>query len=483
MLLLTFPSVSLDDVGHATAFGLGYALATDFGLQSADPDLAFAYVPDDWPFAGELAAESTGGSPPGCWTDTEPALDVTPAWALDMTNIRAAWEYSARLGRRSRGRGIVVAQPDTGITPHRELTGVTSVPGYDVLAGVADPADPLSRRGSPGHGTATASVLLAGGRFTVTGAAPEARHMAIRAIESVVQVRQASVARAIDWAVDNGAHVISMSLGGLPAAILHRALCRAEEADVIVLAAAGNCVRHVVWPARYPECIAVAGTNAADEPWQGSSRGAAVDVSAPAQNVFRAFIPRGAPPGGGDAGQGQGTSFAVALTAGVAALWLAHHGRPRLIAEARARGETLQQMFRRLLRATTRQPESWHWAEMGTGIVDAAALLAADLDLDLAWETLDQPRDLAARSALSVASLIAESVGLEAVDDEELDVARYGTELAAALLTDSATAGVSLTEELAEAIGNPMLRRHLNLGHGLVLESGNAESGFEGLTS
>ena len=56
---------------------------------------------------------------------------------------------------------------------------------------------------------------------------------------------------------------------------------RAVAADVIVLAAAGNCVRTVVWPARYVECIAVAGTNAADGMWRGSCRGSAVDISAP----------------------------------------------------------------------------------------------------------------------------------------------------------------------------------------------------------
>ena len=50
----------------------------------------------------------------------------------------------------------------------------------------------------------------------------------------------------------------------------------------------------------------------ADGMWRGTCRGAAVDISAPGQNVFRATLPSGT-------GQGQGTSFAVALTAGVVA--------------------------------------------------------------------------------------------------------------------------------------------------------------------
>jgi subtilisin family serine protease len=68
-----------------------------------------------------------------------------------------------------------------------------------------------------------------------------------------------------------------MSLGGIPAFSLHRALRRAVQADVIVLAAAGNCEGTVVWPARYDNCIAVV----RDAPWRGSCHGAAVDISAP----------------------------------------------------------------------------------------------------------------------------------------------------------------------------------------------------------
>ena len=84
-----------------------------------------------------------------------------------------------------------------------------------------------------------------------------------------------------------------MSLGGVPSFSLHRAIRRAVAADVIVLAAAGNCVGLVVWPARYDDCIAVAGTDSTDRPWRGTSHGSAVDVSAPGQNVIRAQVTRG----------------------------------------------------------------------------------------------------------------------------------------------------------------------------------------------
>ena len=102
----------------------------------------------------------------------------------------------------------------------------------------------------------------------------------------------------------------------------------------------------------------------------------------------------------------------MALTAGVAALWLAHHGRANLIAIARAQGETLQSMFRRLVQATARRPSGWDSSDFGAGIVDAAALLGAELDLGL-----DAVAPPAAAFDTHVAGMVAEAVGPEAALD------------------------------------------------------------------
>ena len=328
MLVLDLLDRALAAARPAACFAAGYALAEQFDLISAEPDLPTAFFPEQGTAqASAFLGGALSGFPPGCWVDPEPALEPTPAWAIDRMHVPAAWVFSEQSGRPSRGQDVIVAQPDTGITAHVELVGVAFVPGFDVIDDDNDPTDPLTEPGNPGHGTGTASVLVSLESYIVTGSAPRARLMPIRTIESVVRIRQITVARAIDWAIQEGAHVVTMSLGGIPASALHRAISRAVEADLIVLAAAGNCVRLVVWPARYDECIAVAATNAADQPWPGTCRGAPVDISAPGQNVYRAVVPPGGPTGADTVGQGQGTSFAVALTAGVAALWVAHHGR------------------------------------------------------------------------------------------------------------------------------------------------------------
>ena len=100
-----------------------------------------------------------------------------------------------------------------------------------------------------------------------------------------------------------------MSLGGIWSRSLRAAIQRAVARDVIVLAAAGNCVGLVVWPAAYPETLAVGGTNIADKKWKGSSSGSAVDFSAPAEFVWRADRKSPAAPNDVVSG-GQGTPSA-----------------------------------------------------------------------------------------------------------------------------------------------------------------------------
>ncbi|OWK22165.1 hypothetical protein AJ88_15620 [Mesorhizobium amorphae CCBAU 01583] len=142
------------------------------------------------------------------------------------------------------------------------------------------------------------------------------------------------MAKAVDHAVNISAHVITMSLGGIWSRSLRRAIRKAVEHDVIVIAAAGNCVGLVVWPAAFDDVIAVGGSNVADQMWKGSSHGSKIDFCAPAEFVWRADRKSAADSKGKVSG-GQGTSFAAALTAGVAALWLSHFDRAAVIVEAR----------------------------------------------------------------------------------------------------------------------------------------------------
>jgi hypothetical protein len=210
----------------------------------------------------------------------------------------------------------------------------------------------------------------------------------IRAIRLVFVEHPVPVAQAIEHAANSGCHVISMSLGGIGASALEAAVNYAVAKDLIVCAAAGNCLTVPGWagliaPGCYPNCLGVAGTNSSDQPWAFSSRGPTVDISAPAENVWYAQLHEDSS-STSDVGRGQGTSFAVAGIAGVAALWLAHHGRENLLQKYQGHAY-LHHVFSHLLRQTARRPGDWWQDEQfGPGIVDATALLLAELpDPDL----------------------------------------------------------------------------------------------------
>lgn len=233
--------------------------------------------------------------------------------------------------------------------------------------------NPFGRQ--PGHGTGTMSVLASpdgaqvgaspNTNARVTGVAPGTQIVPMRAIRGVIlmEKRAWDVSRAISRVLlddpdgrepeNPPVDVISMSLGRrAPYGDLEKAVLAAERRGVIVVAAAGQgsvamdggAVR---FPAQYPSVVAVGGTRVDARPWSGwlysSGKGRALDVAAPAVDVWRAAA-------SGDEGKvafsverGTGTSFATPQVAGAAALWLQWYGRPAL--QARYGREALAQAF------------------------------------------------------------------------------------------------------------------------------------------
>jgi serine protease len=422
-LLLRIPGCERT-LGTRELFAIGYALADALDLVSAEPDLGTDFYVDPEPPRHDPAVESAAVSGL-CWVTAEPPADRR--WALQSTRVLDAWS-------RSKGEGIVVAQPDTGVAAHDEIDASMFAveQSYDVLDDDPNPTDPLTPgTANPGHGTGTASVLCSPEAGQIAGAAPLAKVAPIRCIHDVKVFDTSPVAAAISHAVSARCDVISMSLGGIPGRAMHAAVRAAVEADLIVVAAAGNCVRTVVWPARYDEVIAVAGSNVDDLRWKGSCRGSAVDITAPAELVWRAERSSQSDPMS-VVGGGQGTSFAAALVAGIAALWLSRHGRPTVIAEARRRGVSVQRLFRAALRSTARQPEDWDTDDFGPGIADAQALL----DLELAAIPEVAVESTAALERPSVENLVTEAFGPGPMDSK-FPWHRYGAEMATIALTQA----------------------------------------------
>lgn len=371
--VLQFPGV-IRRQSAGFLFDVAQNLIDDCGLVSCVPDVDPGWITDDE--LGHYPPESPGGI---VWTLCKSHAPPPPEarWAVSAVKADRAWEIFG-----TTGQGIVIGQPDTGVADHRELDGAIDIRrGTDILAGGGMPIDPLwPSMGSPGHGTATSSAVVSQPSLEIVGVAPGATLVPIRCVDSAIVGSGAAVAAAIDHARLAGCDIISMSIGGpIEGADVRRAIERAVKADMIVLAAAGNCVHAVVYPAWDANVIAVAGVDIDDRPWKGSSRGPKVDVSAPAENVY---VARRRWPSDTDKSlvePGQGTSFAVAMAAGCAALWLARHGLDAVRAEARKRDVTVQELFRSAIRKTARKPAQWPSKSMGTGVVDAEQLLGLPL--------------------------------------------------------------------------------------------------------
>ncbi|BCH32675.1 hypothetical protein MesoLjLc_46050 [Mesorhizobium sp. L-8-10] len=429
------PGVVSDD--RSDLFDVARVLNDVLGSETVEPDLSTRYYEADRDIPPEGSAESADWAF-WCWVNDDPAnRPVDSDWAINKTKVRQAWVFSEQEGRPRGGKGIIVFQPDTGVVPgHPELP--KNIHKDKRAANFVEigkpPVDPMNGGGNPGHGTGTGSVVASPEKGRMSGSAPDATLVPIRCVTSVAVFDQSRVAQAIDHARLNGAHVITMSLGGVFSSALHAAVKKAVAANIIVVAAAGNCVGTVVWPARYDEMIAVGGINEKFRPWIGSSHGGAVDISGPAELVLRADARDPVDPG--KVGGGQGTSFATAHLAGVAACWLAHHGRDALL-ERLGPGMTLQDLFKSLIRRSAIVPAGFNTGEYGAGIVDAEALLRADPTPSGALEAIvpsprtnaEQVRDLLAEvggrgQAEAAGPMLTESQNLLEMACIGLDMAR-----------------------------------------------------------
>ena len=160
-------------------------------------------------------------------------------WGIRIIGADAAWTIGL-------GANITIAVVDTGVdAEHEDLRG-------KVLTGrnFVDPSKPP--HDDNGHGTHVAGIAaaLTDNRTGVTGVAPDARILPVKVLAANGKGDGLRVAEGIEWAADNGAHVINVSLGSgfkventyvaTTAAQLQAAVRHAWNKGAIVVVAAGN---------------------------------------------------------------------------------------------------------------------------------------------------------------------------------------------------------------------------------------------------
>lgn len=158
---------------------------------------------------------------------------------------------------------VTVAVIDTGImTEHRDLTP-NIVAGYDFIERDTVPQDEF------GHGTHCAGILAAvsDNELGMASAASGAHIMPVRVLDAFGYGDNMTVARGVIYAVNNGADIISMSLGFFEQdETLKRAIAYAVERNVLVVAATGNEYSKdgsfIRFPAAYDGVLAVGALDA-----------------------------------------------------------------------------------------------------------------------------------------------------------------------------------------------------------------------------
>ncbi len=199
-------------------------------------------------------------------------------WSLDVINANNG-EYS--VGKEP----VKVAVLDSGVVATADIDvskRINLIPWDENIE--------LLFEDFSGHGTAIASIISGKDNGDgVTGVNPDAQIYSVKVLDEDNRASVSRIAEGIYKCIDENADIINMSFGTTTdSEILHQAVKAAEDAGILMVAAAGNrgeSDKQVEYPAAYPEVLAVGATGTDAELSGISSDGEEVEVLAPGENV------------------------------------------------------------------------------------------------------------------------------------------------------------------------------------------------------
>ncbi len=279
-------------------------------------------------------------------------------WHLDDAHSQLAKAQRALQEQRP-GAHVRIAHLDTGyIAGHVALPSKLDYTNQRSFVKKDDGSQAVDKpdSGQDGHGLGTL-VLLAGNQVTKAdtfdeyegyiGGMPFADVIPMRISESVVIMNDKNFSAALDYAIEKGCEVVSMSMAGKPSNRMAQAVNRAYEAGIVIVSAASNCwykgtgallPKCVMYPAAFERVIAATGAMYDHQPydvkylrgqraistqymqgsWGPASRMtralAAYTPNTPWASTHHTFLRSGG-----------GTSSATPQVAAAAALWIAYH--------------------------------------------------------------------------------------------------------------------------------------------------------------
>ncbi len=288
--------------------GVARVLSADPGIEYAEPDYIAHQIeiPDDPRY--------------------------TEQWALNRIQVEEAWQAVPT------APGVLIAILDSGIdVEHPDLQpNLWANPGEIAANGLDDDAngyvdDTLGWNfvynnndiaDDNGHGSLVSGIAAArtGNSLGIAGVCGRCRIMPVKVMQPSGAANYSAIAAGITYAVDKGARIVNLSLGGYSdSSALRDALEYASTQNAVVVAGAGNDNTGVpFYPAAYDNVTAVAGTSMSDTRSASSNYGAWVDVSAPSEDILTTAM-------GSDYVTTSGTSMASPFAAGLAGLLVSLH--------------------------------------------------------------------------------------------------------------------------------------------------------------
>lgn len=211
------------------------------------------------------------------------------------------------------GDNVKVAVLDSGVTAAEDVLVTDSVD----LTGSGN-ENPFFNDAT-GHGTSIAALIGASGIGDMKGIAPGAELYDVKVLDGSNTAPLSKIIEGIYWCIENDMDIINMSFGTTAySPSLAQAISDAQEAGIIVIAAAGNNgteTASIDYPAAFHNVIAVGASDGDNAMTDFTSRGDGIDVLAPGERIwsYGAFAGLQAL---------DGTSIATAHVTGAAALLL-----------------------------------------------------------------------------------------------------------------------------------------------------------------
>ncbi len=249
------------------------------------------------------------------WGGKDPQNYVNQSAFNQVNVIPALQQYD--------GTGVTIAVLDTGIDRNHPALAGRWLPGYDMVADDPHPQDEGSGL-AWGHGTHIAGIIAQ--------IAPASKILPVRVLDTNGRGNTFTLAYAIEWAVNQGADVINLSLGTpYDSKILRETIAWAQTQGVSLVAAAGNSNSNKIqYPAGYPGVLSVTAVTESGTKAEFANYGNWIKLSTPGVGIVSTIVG----PNGSGYATWSGTSMATPFVSGALALAL-HQAPERTPAELR----------------------------------------------------------------------------------------------------------------------------------------------------